>query len=202
MQVPSIQIAEQILQHGTERNPTRWSGHSRVAAHCAAAIAHLCSDMDEDAAYVMGLLHDIGRQEGNTDMKHIIDGYRFMLSEGYADSARICLTHSFPLQDIRAYGGKNDCTEEETRFIGRFLESVEYNDYDRLIQLCDALAFPDRPVCVEKRLVDVTLRKGFNDFTIAKWKAFLELKTYFDKKCAVDIDELLQTGGRYLGISG
>ena len=45
---------------------------------------------------------------------------------------QICLTHSFPYKDVRAYNGKNDCNEEETLFIKEYLENTEYDDYDRL----------------------------------------------------------------------
>lgn len=72
-----------------------------------------------------------------------------------------------------------------------YIDKVEYDDYDRLIQLCDAISFPDGPTYVEKRLVDVVMRRGFNDLTISKWKAFLELKKYFDEKIGMDIYKLL-----------
>lgn len=109
----------------------------------------------------------------------------------YSVSARICLTHSFPYKNIGTYNGQNDCSEEETEFIQNYIDSLEYNDYDRLIQLCDAISFPDGPTYIEKRLVDVVMRRGFNDLTIPKWKAFLELKKYFDEKTGMDIYTLL-----------
>ena len=161
--------------------------HSKTAAFCARAIAKRCDNLDADTAYILGLLHDIGRRECVTDMRHIIDGYRFMTSHGYDDCARICLTHSFPYKDIHSYNGQNDCTTDETKFIESFIENTEYNDYDKLIQLCDALALPDGATYIEKRLVDVVIRRGFNDLTIPKWKAFLDLKEYFDKKTETDI---------------
>ena len=39
--------------------------------------------------------------------------------------------------------------------------------------------------------MDVVIRRGFNDLTIPKWKAFLELKKYFDEKTGMDIYTLL-----------
>lgn len=191
MKVPSIEEAEMLIEEAAKLNPGAWINHNKTAGFCARAIAEKCDGMDPDVAYVMGLLHDIGRRDGIMDMRHIYSGYLFMSSKGYDDSARICLTHSFPYKNIGAYNGQNDCTEEETMFIQNYIDSLEYNDYDRLIQLCDAISFPNGPTYVEKRLVDVAIRRGFNDLTIPKWKAFLELKSYFDEKAGVDIYKLL-----------
>ena len=162
-----------------------------MVGRCAGIIASHCEGMDGNAAYVLGLLHDVGRREGICGLRHILYGYRFMTDLGFADSTRICLTHSFPYKDMRAYNGENDCTETESMFIRLFLEDTTYDDYDRLIQLCDALAFPHGPTYVEKRLVDVVIRRGFNDYTILKWQAFLECKACFDGKTGRDIYSLI-----------
>lgn len=191
MRVPDIKTAEELLKDAESRNPGAWIAHNRVAGECARKIASACDGIDEERAYVLGLLHDIGRREGIMDMKHILCGYSFMNSQGYVDSARICLTHSFPYKDVGAYNGINDCTEEETVFIKSFIESTEYDDYDRLIQLCDTISFPNGPTFMEKRFVDVVMRRGFNNLTIPKWKAFFEIKTYFDEKVNGDIYALL-----------
>jgi hypothetical protein len=44
---------------------------------------------------------------------------------------------------------------------------------------------------MEKRLVDVALRHGLPEFTLVKWKAFMELKKYFDGKCGCNIYSFL-----------
>ena len=191
MSLPTLIEAEKLLHDAEQRNPGSWIGHSNTAAFCARAIAERCDNINADTAYILGLLHDIGRREGVTDMRHIVDGYRYMKSLGYDICARICLIHSFPYKDIRSYNGQNDCATEETELIKSFLDNAEYDDYDRLIQLCDALALPDGATYIEKRLVDVVMRRGFNDLTIQKWKAFLDLKGYFDKKTVTDIYKLI-----------
>ena len=191
MKLPTIIEAEKLLNEAEQRNPGAWVSHSKTVAFCAKAIAERCNNIDSDTAYVFAVLHDIGRREGVTDMRHIIDGNNFMTSFGYDDCARICLTHSFPYKDIRSYNGQNDCTAEETEFIKSFLENTEYDDYDKLIQLCDALALPDGATYIEKRLVDVVMRRGFNNLTIPKWKSFFGLKEYFDKKTGTDIYKLI-----------
>jgi hypothetical protein len=196
MKVPSLKEAEMILNRAQQRNPGQWVDHNRVTAFCARQIAEKISGLDPDAAYVLGLLHDIGREDGNADMRHLIDGYNAMMAQGYDDNARICLTHTFPSHKFGSYDGINDCTEAETAFMGSTLNALEFDDYDRLIQLCDALAFHNGPTILEKRLVDATLRNGFNDYTLEKWQAFIDLKAYFDDKAGYDIYELILVNQR------
>ena len=45
--------------------------------------------------------------------------------------------------DVEYFEGKHDCTPEQKEFIRSFLETHEYDDYDKLIQLCK-LFFPQR----------------------------------------------------------
>jgi hypothetical protein len=44
---------------------------------------------------------------------------------------------------------------------------------------------------IEKRLVDVALRHGVHEYTVPKWKAFMELKDYFEKKMGKSIYSIL-----------
>ena len=191
MKAPNTVLAETLLNEAEKLNPGAWADHNRTTGICAKTIAAACG-MDKDSAYALGLLHDIGRRYGDMDMRHIWSGYTYMMELGYEASARICLTHSFPYKNIAAYNGENDCKADESKFIQDFITKTEYDDYDRLIQLCDALAYPNGPAYIEKRLVDVVIRKGFNDYTLPKWKAFMELKQYFDTKAKTDIYKLLQ----------
>lgn len=191
MRVPSIAETERLINEAEKLNPGLWIAHSKTAGFCAKAIAEKTDILEPNVAYSLGALHDIGRRYGITDMRHIIDGYKFMLSMGYIDCAKICITHSFPYKELKSYNGNNDCSEEDIRFIQDYLSTTEYDDYDRLIQLSDAISFPNGPTYIEKQLVDVTLRRGFNEYTIQKWKAFLELKNYFDNITGMDIYNFL-----------
>lgn len=186
----TVKEAGELLELGNERNPGPWKRHSLSAAENARLIGQKAG-MDGEKAYVMGLLHDIGRREGVTAIRHIFDGYDYMMSLDQPEIARICLTHSFPERDIRTYFGAYDCSEEQLEFLRGVVENKAYDDYDRLIQLCDAISLPDGACIMEKRLVDVALRHGLPKFTLKKWRAFMETKKYFDELCGCNVYSLL-----------
>ena len=60
---PTRDEAEQLLKEAEKLNPGPWGDHSRTVAHCAQCIAEK-SGLNSDKAYVVGLLHDIGRRFG------------------------------------------------------------------------------------------------------------------------------------------
>ena len=66
-----------------------------------------------------------------------------MKQSGYDEVAKICLTHSFNNHTIDDYIGKFDVSDEELRLIKTELDKAVYDEYDRLIQLCDSLAGAD-----------------------------------------------------------
>jgi hypothetical protein len=191
LSLPSVEQAEALLRESGALNPGPWVEHSLNVARAARAIAARAPGMDTDAAHALGCLHDIGRRAGVTGTRHILDGYRYLLGLGYEDAARISLTHSYPLKQPEAIYGVPDWSDEEGRFVARYLEQIEYDLYDRLIQLCDSLALPEGFCLMEKRFVDVVLRYGPNRFTVPKWQATLAIKEEFDRAAGASIYTLL-----------
>ncbi|MEW6181408.1 MAG: HD domain-containing protein [Chloroflexota bacterium] len=189
--LPSLLQAEALFQEGAARQAGGWVGHSRHVALAARAIAGRIAALDAEKAYIFGLLHDIGRQFGQSDLRHILDGYNLLSRLGFEDAARICLTHSFPIQQVEAVAGRWDCSAGEIDFVRAYLASIEYDDYDRLIQLCDALALPDGFCLMEKRMVDVALRHGLNEYTLPRWRAYFRLKEAFEAQLGCSVYELL-----------
>ena len=183
--IPSREEAERLVREAEAINPGPWGDHCRVAAHCAECIAAKCEGMDSDKAYVVGLLHDIGRRFGGRHLGHVADGYSYMMSLGYDEVARICLTHSFNNQSMDGYIGKIDTTEEELKLIQTELAKIRMDDYDRLIQLCDALAGAEGVLDIEERMGDVKRRYGY--YPEDKWNINLELKRYFEDKMQADL---------------
>ena len=102
---PDRKTAERELEIAGKLNPGPWTKHSENVAKAAEIIAEKCGGNPEKA-YVVGLLHDIGRRTGIAAVRHIIDGYDFATENGWDEVARVCLTHSFPVKDIDADIGK------------------------------------------------------------------------------------------------
>lgn len=192
MRAPNRDTAHGLLEEAGVRNPGPWVLHSHKVAEAAQAIAAHLPGLDAEVGYVLGLLHDMGRREGVTGMRHAVDGYRFLATLGYEDAARINMTHSFAVKDLRAIFGEWDCTADEMRFIEAYLAGIEYDDYDRLIQLCDSLAMADGFVLMEKRMLDVAMRYGnVNDIILAKWRAKFVIKADFERQMGCSVYSLL-----------
>jgi hypothetical protein len=191
-QIPSRSQAEAFLQEAAGRNPGPWVAHSVLVAQAAETIAGCIPGLDPDMAYTLGLLHDVGRREGVAGMRHVIDGYRFLMAGGFDGAARVCLTHSYPLKNVASGSAVWDGTQEEYDFVQAYLDGIEYSLYDRLIQFCDGVSMATGYCLIEKRMVDVALRYGINEHSVAKWRAFLEVKDELDRLAGKPVYSLLQ----------
>jgi putative nucleotidyltransferase with HDIG domain len=189
--IPTIEQAKLLLLEAQKLNPGDWIEHSINVGRAAELIAKYCKELNPDIALVLGMLHDIGRRYGKTNMRHSIDGYNFCKEQGYDLVARICITHCFPYKNVDEICGKWDCSNEEYNFVKEYLDGVGFSEYDKLIQLCDVLAVSTGYCLMEKRMVDVVMRYGFSKFTLEKWKATFELQIYFEEKIGKSIYSIL-----------
>ncbi|MBU3191842.1 HD domain-containing protein [Clostridium bowmanii] len=189
--VPTIEEATLILNEGSKLNPGPWIEHSLFVGKAAELIANEDKELDGNIALVLGMLHDIGRQYGVTSMRHSIDGYNLSMKKGYALLARICITHSFSYKNIDAVFGKWDCSDKEYKFVKEYLDKIDFTAYDKLIQLCDALALPTGYCLMEKRMLDVAMRHGVNEYTIKKWETTFENKSFFEERIGKSIYSVL-----------
>ncbi len=168
--------------------------HGTLVAFCAEIIASKIPELDGRSAYILGLLHDYGKfiiAEEKGDAFHGISGYEAFLEKGYDDLARICLTHSFPnkkfkIRDYSSYPVKELCKAR------RLLRKIEYNDYDRLIQLSDMFVAGLGLVNLKDRMNFIRDKYRISTLIIKrKYRDALILKHYFDEKCGCDIYKLL-----------
>ncbi|MGB8455893.1 MAG: HDOD domain-containing protein [Anaerocolumna sp.] len=188
---PSRQIAEQELMTAGRMNPGLWIGHSRFVALACKNIAQHCQNMDMEKAFILGLLHDIGRRVGIVSERHLMEGYKYCILKGWEDAAKICITHAFMIKDTKTSIGQWDVTEEDYYFMKNFILSNPYDDYDKLVQLSDNLALASGFCLLEKRFVDVTRRYGVNEYTVARWNAVIEIKEYFESLIGCSVYEVL-----------
>lgn len=168
--------------------------HATLVAFCAEIIASKIPELDCRDAYILGLLHDYGKlvivEEKGKDF-HGISGYEALLKMGYDDSARICLTHSFPNKDF-AISDYASYPKTEIIKAKKLLNNIEYNDYDRLIQLSDMFTTGIGIINLKDRMLFLQDKYHISPLIIKqKYRTALKLKAYFDEKCDCDIYKLL-----------
>ena len=189
--VPTLQDAKAFLEEAARLNPGAWVEHSLYVGKAAELIAKEDKELDPNIALILGMLHDIGRRYGVTNERHSLDGYIFAIEKGYDLWARVSITHAYLCKNVDDICGKKDCTIEERNFIKEYLNNVEFTAYDKLIQLCDALALPSGFCLLEKRMLDVVMRYNFNEYTLEKWKATFDIQRYFEERMGKSIYSIL-----------
>ena len=122
--IPTMEEAYEKLREAESMNPGRWVAHSENVAKAASLIAKKVETMDENKAYILGLLHDIGRRVGYVGKRHIWEGYKYTKEMGWDEVARICLTHSFPVKDIDIDISMDDLNDAEREYIMNYLNEI------------------------------------------------------------------------------
>ncbi len=192
--LPTKDEALQELKLAGEMNPGPWTKHSENVGIAARNIAHLIDGLDEEKAYILGVMHDIGRRVGIVDIPtHIYEGYKYCMEKGWDEAAKICMTHSF-LRMKEEFNYDPDSDQEKV--IKNFILNCEIDDYDRLIQLCDSLAVDYGFVILEKRFVDVTRRYGIMEDYINGWEVAFEIKEHFEEQMGCSIYDVLPDIGK------
>ncbi len=192
--MPTIEEALNELKIAGELNPGPWVKHSENVGLAAKNIACLIPGMDENKAYIVGLLHDIGRRVGIVNIpKHVYEGYKYCMKKGWDEAARICMTHSYVfMREEFQYEPEN---AEETAIKQYILRCGDADEYDQLIQMCDALATDYGFVILEKRFVDVTRRYGIMPEYIKGWDVTFGIKERFEEKMGCSVYDVLPNIG-------
>ena len=84
--IPNKRIALQELEIAGELNTGQWTEHSKNVALAAYHIANNCSQINANTAYVLGLLHDIGKKDITPEQYKFID--QFLESIEYDTTSR------------------------------------------------------------------------------------------------------------------
>ena len=89
---------------------------------------------------------------------------------------------------VDAYGGAFDLKDNEVQEMRDALKTMEYDDYDRLIQLCDNISGASGIMRMEDRIADIISR--YSHFPEEKRQATFGLVDYFEQKTGKDIYQL------------
>ena len=192
--LPTVDEALYELKLAEELNPGPWVRHSVNTGIAARNIAEKIPSMDPEKAYIIGLLHDIGRRVGIVDIPtHVYEGYCYCVEKGWDEVARICMTHSYlRMRDEFSYEPDN----VQEKAIKAYLQNCRADDYNKLIQLCDSLAVDYGFVILEKRFVDVTRRYGIMEGYIKGWDIAFSIKEGFEKEMGCSVYDVLPDVGR------
>lgn len=171
-----------IFEHGV---------HIFNVAKIAEAIAEQTKGaLDPETAYILGLLHDIGRikDETVTKVPHGIEGFSYLHKIGYPDLAPICITHNFIDKDFKQSDFPT-YSPDFCEWTKKYLSQVEYTDYDRLIQVSDLFSRGKEIMSIRQRL---DKNKSFYHIENLSYenKAFA-LRDYFDQKYNIDIEQIV-----------
>ena len=177
------------------RDPKTWfmyHNHIYGSAYMAKELAKRTNTVDPDRAFILGLMHDIGRlHEEHEKTFHGLIGYKKFINID-KDVARISLTHMFPWNKIYDYEhvkylffGRQD----EYEFTKSFINNTELTETDKLIQISDSIANAFGFVTIEQRNEEYAKRHG-HSIPIEALKDMLSLKKHYDEKLGFDIYNL------------
>ena len=188
---PSSKEVLKILNDARGKTPDDgWIIHSicvgEVTERLARALNEKGFDLDVEKAKTLGLLHDIGKITGEFT-SHVMNGYKYMKERGYDEEyCNIALTHSYLNNDYLCTAGG---IPDDIPFRTEFIKNHEYTLYDKMVNLADLMC-RRKIFTVDKRLVDLVLRKGAHTNTQYHMKEAYKLKEYFDDLLGYDLYEL------------
>lgn len=188
MKLTSVEAKKILLDLKDDNKIPDWIKHSLCIGNMAGKIAVALNEkgfnLDVDKAITLGYIHDIGR---SVDMySHIMAGYEYMKKQGYDEEyCNICLTHSYLNNDTNCTAGATATIHPYTEFI----KNHEYTLYEKIINLCDLMVKTEIST-VDKRLIDLLLRKGVTPYSQYHIKETYKLKKYFDDLLGYNIYDL------------
>lgn len=170
-----------------EKPENKWVKHCIYVGVGAGRIASKLG-LDSDYAQALGYVHDIGRKISHPN--HTIAGYKYMISEGYHEEARSCLTHSFIDNNIYYTAGGIPEGQDRFDYMNSFLQNTQLTIYDNIVQMCDLFCLETGFTTIERRLLDITVRKGVFDNSLLHLEKTMELRGRLEEMMGCSLYEL------------
>ena len=194
MRLTSKEARELLEQERNNSKDDRWIDHCICVGNSAGKIAKALQDkgiyVDVDKAITLGYIHDIGKYNGESH-GHVMRGYEYLKSKGYDNEyCNVCLTHSYLNNDIICTaGGVPDVNANP--FLTNFIKEHNYSIEEKLINLCDLMCPQGGKVyTIDKRLIDIMIRRGAYSNTQYHIKETYKLKEYFDDLLGYNLYDL------------
>ena len=184
----TVEKAREMLEEARGKIPDdHWINHSICVGNSAGKIAEKLN-LDVDYAKTLGYIHDIGKSVGEFK-EHVMNGYKYIKELGYDDEyANICLTHSYLNNDVYCTAGG---IPRDIPFRTEFVKNHEYTIYEKIINLCDLMCPQGGGVfTIDKRLIDIMIRRGAYSNTQYHIKETYKLKKYFDELLGYNLYDL------------
>ena len=194
MKLTSKEARELLELERQKAKDDRWIEHCLCVGDSAGKIAKALNEkgynVDVDKAIALGYVHDIGKYNGK-DHGHAMSGYEYLKEQGYDDDyCNVCLTHSYLNNDITCTAGGIP-NPNDNPFLTDFIKNHEYTLEEKIINLCDLMCpHGGKVFTVDKRLIDLILRKGAYSNTQYHVKETYNLKKYFDDLLGYNLYDL------------
>ena len=194
MKLQSIEARKLLEIERQNAKDDKWIEHCICVGNSAGIIARALKekgyDVDIDKTITLGYLHDIGKYSGESH-GHVMRGYEYLKSKGYDDEyCNICLTHSYLNNDVVCTAGGVP-NPEDNPFLTEFIKKHEHTIEEKLINLCDLMCPQGNKVfTIDKRLIDIMIRRGAYSNTQYHVKETYKLKEYFDNLLGYNLYDL------------
>lgn len=194
MKLHSIEARNVLEQERQKAKDDKWIEHCICVGNSAGIIAKALKekgyDVDIDKTITLGYLHDIGKYSGESH-GHVMRGYEYLKDKGYDDEyCNICLTHSYLNNDVVCTAGGVP-NPEDNPFLTEFIKKHEYTIEEKLINLCDLMCPQGGKVfTIDKRLIDIMIRRGAYSNTQYHIQETYRLKEYFDNLLGYNLYDL------------
>lgn len=194
MRLTSKDARNLLEEERKKSNDDRWIEHCLCVGDSAGRIAKALNEkgynVDIDKTITLGYLHDIGKYNGESH-GHVMRGYEYLKEREYDDEyCNICLTHSYLNNDIVCTAGGVP-NPNDNPFLTDFIKNHEYTIEEKLINLCDLMCPQVNKIfTIDKRLIDIMIRRGAYSNTQYHIKETYKLKEYFDSLLGYNLYDL------------
>lgn len=194
MKITSKEAKQLIEFYRKKTESDIWIDHCLCVGDSAGKIANALNEkgynVDIDKVITLGYLHDIGKYNGESH-GHVMRGYNYLKDKGYDEEyCDICLTHSYLNNDIICTAGGVP-NPKDNLFLTEFIKNHNYTIEEKIINICDLMCPQGGKIyTIDKRLIDIMIRRGTYSNTQYHIKETYKLKAYFDNLLGYNLYDL------------